>query len=54
MEADREVSIPRRGERMARAVFTVKGTGLHVVTADVEFAGRLLREWAEALVRVNR
>ena len=36
------------------AVFTAEGIGLHVVTADVDFAGRQLREWTEALVRVHR
>jgi len=35
-------------------VFTVQGEGLNVVTVDVEFAGRQLREWTEALVRVRR
>ena len=54
VEADREVAIPARREAAARAVFTVEGAGLHVVTADVEFAGRQLREWTEALVQVRR
>jgi glyoxylase-like metal-dependent hydrolase (beta-lactamase superfamily II) len=42
------------GKRIARAEFTVQGEGLHVVMADVEFDGRLLREWTEATVRVRR
>jgi glyoxylase-like metal-dependent hydrolase (beta-lactamase superfamily II) len=54
VEAEPEVAIPARREGAARAVFTVKGAGLHVVTADVEFAGRQLREWTEALVRVRQ
>jgi len=54
VQADREVMIPRREERAARAVFAVEGAGLHVVTSDVEFAGRQLHEWTEALVRVHR
>ena len=54
VEADPKVTIAARREGAARAVFTVKGAGLHVVTADVEFAGRQLREWTEALVRVRQ
>jgi hypothetical protein len=54
MEANREVAIPAYKEDAAQAVFTVKGTGLYVVTADIEFAGRQLREWTEAMVRVRR
>jgi glyoxylase-like metal-dependent hydrolase (beta-lactamase superfamily II) len=54
VEAAPEVAIPAGREGAARAVFTVKGAGLHVVTADVEFAGRQLREWTEALVRVRQ
>jgi glyoxylase-like metal-dependent hydrolase (beta-lactamase superfamily II) len=54
VHADREVTVPARREGAARAVFTVEGAGMQVVTADIEFAGRLLREWTEALVRVRR
>ncbi len=54
VEANREVAIPAYQEGAAQAVFTVKGTGLYVVTADIEFAGRQLREWTEAIVRVRR
>ncbi len=53
VETDPEVAIPAHQEGAARAVFTVAGAGLHVVTADVEFADRQLREWTEALVRVR-
>jgi hypothetical protein len=52
-KADAEVSVPPRTEGAARAVLVAEGSGLHVVTVDVEFAGRQLREWAEALVRVE-
>ena len=53
-EADRQVTIPADKEGAKRAVFTVKGTGLFfVVTADIEFAGRQLREWTEGLARVR-
>ena len=54
VETDREVAVPAYKEGTTRAVFTVQGEGLNVVTADVEFAGRQLREWTEALVRVRR
>jgi glyoxylase-like metal-dependent hydrolase (beta-lactamase superfamily II) len=53
VHADRQVVIPARSEGAARAEFTVQGEGLQVVTADVEFDGRLLREWTEAIVRVR-
>jgi glyoxylase-like metal-dependent hydrolase (beta-lactamase superfamily II) len=52
-KADADVSVPPRTEGTARAVLVAEGSGLHVVTVDVEFAGRQLREWAEALVRVE-
>lgn len=54
VEANPEIAIPASQEGTAAAVFTVKGAGLYVVTADIEFAGRQLREWTEAMVRVRR
>jgi glyoxylase-like metal-dependent hydrolase (beta-lactamase superfamily II) len=54
VEANREIAIPASKEGTAKAVLTVSGTGLYVVTADIEFAGRQLREWTEAMVRVRR
>jgi glyoxylase-like metal-dependent hydrolase (beta-lactamase superfamily II) len=53
VEADREVAIPARREGAARAVFTTKGAGLHVVTVDLTLGNRRLTEWVEALVRVR-
>jgi glyoxylase-like metal-dependent hydrolase (beta-lactamase superfamily II) len=53
VEADSKVAIPAGAEGSARAAFIANGAGLHVVTADVAFADRQLREWAEALVRVR-
>lgn len=53
VEGDNEVAISGRAEGAARAVFIANGVGLHVVTADIAFANRQLREWAEALVRVR-
>ena len=54
VKADGEVAVLAYKEGTTQAVFTVEGEGLNVVTADVEFAGRQLREWTEALVRVRR
>jgi glyoxylase-like metal-dependent hydrolase (beta-lactamase superfamily II) len=53
VEANREVAIPAYQEDSARAVFKAQGDGLYVVTANIEFAGRQLREWTEAMVRVR-
>ncbi|HUS08232.1 MAG TPA: MBL fold metallo-hydrolase [Bryobacteraceae bacterium] len=52
-KADTEITIPARQEGAARATVTAGSDGLHVITADIEFAGRTLREWTEALVRVG-
>lgn len=53
-QADSQVTIPPRREGIARAVLSAPGApGLHVVTAGIEFAGRRLPEWTEALVRVG-
>jgi glyoxylase-like metal-dependent hydrolase (beta-lactamase superfamily II) len=53
VQADPEIALAAGQEGAAQAVFTVKGAGLAVATADIEFAGRQLREWTEALVRVR-
>ncbi len=47
------LTVPPRREGIASAVFSAQSAGLHVVTADIEFAGRRLREWTEALIRVE-
>jgi hypothetical protein len=47
------VSIPARQEGTIKARVRTGGPGLHVVTADVAFAGRELKQWTEALVRVR-
>ena len=36
-----------------RAQVRAGSPGLHVLTADVAFAGRELKQWTEALVRVR-
>ncbi|MEO8660996.1 MAG: MBL fold metallo-hydrolase [Bryobacteraceae bacterium] len=48
-----QVTIPARTEGKVQAVFEGATPGLHVVTADVEFGGRVLKEWVEAMVRVK-
>src|SRR5262249_7522102 len=53
VEAAPEGTIPAHQEGEVRAVFRVASAGLHVVTGDIEFAGRKLREWTEAPVRVR-
>lgn len=54
MKSDASVTIPARAE--GKLTVTVQATepGLHVITADVTFDGRRLREWTEALVRVRQ
>lgn len=53
VEADRSVRIPPGREAAARASFSPRGAGLHVVTANVAFSAGEFREWAEALVSVQ-
>jgi len=52
VEADEKVTVGPRKEGSARAVFAAAGEGLRVITADIEFGGKQLREWTEGLVRV--
>jgi glyoxylase-like metal-dependent hydrolase (beta-lactamase superfamily II) len=51
--ADRERDIAPRADGVLRARVRAATPGLHVVTADVAFAGRELKQWTEALVRVR-
>ena len=53
VETNQDVAIPAYKEDSTRATFTLHGEGLYVVTANIEFAGRQLREWTEAIVRVR-
>jgi glyoxylase-like metal-dependent hydrolase (beta-lactamase superfamily II) len=53
VKADEKVTIGPRKEGSARAVFAAAGEGLRVITADIEFGGRQLREWTEGVVRVR-
>ncbi len=54
VQADRDIRIPARKDGVARVVLAADAPGLHVVTAGIDFAGRSLPEWTEALVRVER
>ena len=54
LEESGHLTIPARKEGMARAVVALDAAGLQVVTADIDFAGHRLRQWAEALVRVKQ
>ena len=53
IRADREREIVPRGEGVLRARVRAAAPGLHVVTADLSFMGRELKQWTEALVRVR-
>lgn len=54
VSAQTSLPIPARKEASARAVYIASGDGLQVVTTDLAFGDRTLREWTEALVRVER
>ena len=47
------ISIPARQEGTIKARVRAGAPGLHVITADVAFAGRELKQWTESLVRVR-
>jgi len=53
VKSDGRATIAARKEGAVSAVFEGSAEGLHMVTADVEFGGRTLREWTEAMVRVR-
>ena len=53
IRADRQRQIAPRQDGMLRARVRAAAPGLHVVTADVFFMGRELKQWTEALVRVR-
>ena len=53
IRADKEREIVPRGDGVLRARVRATVPGLHVVTADLSFTGRELRQWTEALVRVR-
>ena len=53
IRADREREIAPRADGVLRARVRAAAPGLHVVTADLSFAGRELKQWTEALVRVR-
>jgi hypothetical protein len=53
IRADGEREIAPRADGVLRARVRAASPGLHVVTADLAFAGRELKQWTEALVRVR-
>jgi hypothetical protein len=53
VSADREREIAPRQDGVLRARVRASAPGLHVVTADLSFAGRELQQWTEALIRVR-
>jgi glyoxylase-like metal-dependent hydrolase (beta-lactamase superfamily II) len=55
IEADKEMVLPSRKDGVARTrMETGDAVGLQIVSVDIDFGGRRLREWAEALVRIER
>jgi hypothetical protein len=53
IESHGTVTIRPNQEGKVRAMFEATRGGLHIVTADVGFAGRTLPQWTEAMVRVK-
>ncbi|MEP7364932.1 MAG: MBL fold metallo-hydrolase [Acidobacteriota bacterium] len=53
LAADESVTIGGRQEGVAKARMRTGAAGLQVVTADVSFGGKTLRQWTEAMVRVR-
>jgi hypothetical protein len=53
ISADKERTIAPRADGVLRARVRGISKGLHVVTADVSFAGYELKQWTEALIRVR-
>jgi hypothetical protein len=53
IDAQKSISIESLGEGVARARMRPQGPGLHIVTTDIGFNGRNLKQWTEALVRVR-
>lgn len=54
LSADRQLTVKPGGEGFAKALIEGQGEGLHVITANIHFAGRELREWTEGLVRIRK
>jgi len=53
IRAEKEREIAPRQDGVLRARVRATAPGLHVVTADLSFEGRELKQWTEALVRVR-
>ena len=54
VKADRSIRIPAREDGVARVVLAAEAPGLHILAAGIDFAGRSLPDWTEALVRVEQ
>ena len=53
VRGDREREIAPRADGVLRARVRATAPGLHVVTVDLSFQGRSLKQWTEALIRVR-
>jgi hypothetical protein len=53
LSAEKARTIPARQDGALRVRLRASTPGLHVVTADVAFAGRELKQWTEGLLRVR-
>ncbi|MGH9659175.1 MAG: hypothetical protein ACRD96_11570, partial [Bryobacteraceae bacterium] len=53
LEAQTTATVEGRQEGSARARLRAGSAGLHVVTVDISFSGRVLKQWTEAMVRVR-
>ena len=53
IEGPKEFAIGARQEGTLKVKVRPDTTGLHIITADIAFAGRELKRWTEALVRVR-
>jgi glyoxylase-like metal-dependent hydrolase (beta-lactamase superfamily II) len=51
--AQKSVTVATRQEGSVRARVRANSPGLHVITADISFSGRDLKQWTEALIRVR-
>jgi hypothetical protein len=53
IDAQDSVTIAARREGSVRARLRAGSPGLHILTSDISFAGRELKTWTEAVVRVR-
>ena len=53
LKAATSITIDSHKEGQIAGTFQAAGPGLYVITADVDFGARKLREWTEALARIE-